>query len=858
MPIFRENIELAVDLLGRQCSVSLTSVRGGGRTWFCRKVHEKLELSGRRVYWLSGTWALRQTPFGAMGSEIAEIPPPTDFHRFAQSLARSSLDGQPPIVIIDDAHLLDSFSVALIENLRSRVEFSTLVSYPTSVKVLSDWPPPDRQIIEGWSDVGIQLSPLPFESVSELASHYLGGPVSTQLAGRLFAMGAGNPLITTDILRTARWANLLAFRQGVWLSPSENLWTPQLHRIAEAYLQELDVNQRELLLALAIAGPMPYGELTGRLGSDRLLELEQAGFITLLDGEEHGAPVVMATPGLLAEYLRRAASPVTQQRVSAMADELLMRPALDELPHQLIPTHQAALVEHFQDEGARQIATSYSRWRASPSSLSAASLIAALHSHYSKTDDILEFVQQLRADAPDDDVLLKCVMLEADLLAYRLGQADAAITSLEEAGRTNPALSKQTTAYALLVEAMTNKMPADYVTILEGLLPQEDGPDSTVALTVLSFLLAIDYRPQDALNALERVDRVLAREENDGEFPQLSALRLITRALALQELDKSEEALDFCIRSSEEARAKFDRTGMIASAYASMLSALSLADWSRVQTLLGEVVGILPGGLATTPYHAPLVRMAASAAAAGGQHSAARGLFAEVKRLPGPQGPLVGQHEEFFLTTERLLEDPEHARRYAAAALSRSGERYLERGYLHSAYVTFGASAFTLPSQRVLSRISEISALRSITAYEDLWQTARAVAERDWDELKSSLQGKEPTPHARQLVRLLHTALSIEQSGDAEQSVTSMLDGLIKEFGGSDTSPAPRLFGKNNFGLSAREKEVGLLTASLSNAEIAERLGISTRTVEKHISNALHKLGVTDRYHLYQTLRGSA
>jgi DNA-binding NarL/FixJ family response regulator len=52
----------------------------------------------------------------------------------------------------------------------------------------------------------------------------------------------------------------------------------------------------------------------------------------------------------------------------------------------------------------------------------------------------------------------------------------------------------------------------------------------------------------------------------------------------------------------------------------------------------------------------------------------------------------------------------------------------------------------------------------------------------------------------------------------------------------------------NPVGLTARQVEIlRLLASGLSNAEIAKRLVLSTRTVDHHVSAVLQKLGVRTR-----------
>ena len=62
------------------------------------------------------------------------------------------------------------------------------------------------------------------------------------------------------------------------------------------------------------------------------------------------------------------------------------------------------------------------------------------------------------------------------------------------------------------------------------------------------------------------------------------------------------------------------------------------------------------------------------------------------------------------------------------------------------------------------------------------------------------------------------------------------------------TPPAIDGLGSEATGLTARERQiVELATRGLTNAEIADQLVLSRRTVESHLYHAMMKLDVTDR-----------
>lgn len=127
----------------------------------------------------------------------------------------------------------------------------------------------------------------------------------------------------------------------------------------------------------------------------------------------------------------------------------------------------------------------------------------------------------------------------------------------------------------------------------------------------------------------------------------------------------------------------------------------------------------------------------------------------------------------------------------------------------------------------------------------------------------------EPTPVWRHMLRTVTAPVAFKAGLDAVEGWLREADAFFGDAGerhlqrrvrnelaaigvkvprtGSGSTP-PRL---EKFGLTAREVEVlRLLKRGCTNTEIADRLVISIRTVESHVSNMLQKTGAEDRHQL--------
>ena len=166
--------------------------------------------------WLAATRAAASIPFGA----VSHLLPPAErlgddrldtLRRTAELLAERSR-GRPLLLGVDDAHLLDDASAALVHQLAFRGIAVVVATVRTGE------PAPDP-VIALWKDGltrRLDLSALPPSATAELLERALGGPVDGVTKEEVLRITGGNPLYLRELVLGGLESGALRQVDKVW------------------------------------------------------------------------------------------------------------------------------------------------------------------------------------------------------------------------------------------------------------------------------------------------------------------------------------------------------------------------------------------------------------------------------------------------------------------------------------------------------------------------------------------------------------------------------------------------------------------------------------------------------------------
>ncbi|SCG67057.1 ATP-, maltotriose-and DNA-dependent transcriptional regulator MalT [Micromonospora halophytica] len=294
---------------------------GVGKSRLLREGVAALPPERYAIWYVAASTATAALPFGGLAQVLpAEQPEglsPAGVLRWAVEVLREQAAGRRIVLAIDDAHLLDPPSAALV-HLLARQENTTVLG---TLRNGEQIPLPIRAL---WTDDLVEhaeLAPLGPTETADLLAAILDGPVDAGSAERLFRLSAGNPLLLRELVLAASGGGELDRPYGVWRWTGRLELAPSLTDLIDTRIGRLESGVRAVVELVAFGEPLGL-HLLNQAADPADVELaEERGLITVAQ-DDRRFDVRLAHP-LYGEMMRRRCPVSRTRRLQARLAELL-------------------------------------------------------------------------------------------------------------------------------------------------------------------------------------------------------------------------------------------------------------------------------------------------------------------------------------------------------------------------------------------------------------------------------------------------------------------------------------------------------------------------------------------------------
>jgi DNA-binding CsgD family transcriptional regulator len=844
---------------GSAGGVVITGPAGVGKTRLALEVSRLAAARGCAVAWARATRSAASIPLGAFAPLLppAEVRLPGGVELLAR--ARHALAeraaGRRLVLCVDDGHLLDDASAALVHQLVAAGEtFATVTVRP-------DEPAPDA-LRALWKDelcAVLELRELPRDEVAGLLASGLGGPVDGRSVNAIWELTRGNALFLRELVRHGVDRGLLAEDGGVWRWRGKVEAGTRLAELVDLRIDGVGPDARGVLELVAVGGPLELGLIAP--ATPAALESLERGELVERGTDGRRRFVGLAHP-LHGEAVRARLTPTRLEAIHAqLADAVEARGA--RRGGDLLRLATWRLESGAPDDGALFVRAA-ARALAAPDPALAERLARAAVRAGAGFDAELALGRALAASgrgldaddvlaglggrARDDRERAAVAMARARNLFWALDRADDADAALQgaERGVSDDGLRHELTAQRVRLTAARGRPQAalDAAGPLLRDSAVHDRARTTAALGAAEALFTSGKTEEAA--ALAEAWLPVARRHRD-ELPHAEPVLLGMRAVALRLAGRLVEATTVSEHAYEALLAR--RSAAATAVEANMLGLIWLAR-GRVRTALRfcrESAALLRDGDAAGMLAFALAGVGQAAAQAG-EPDAARAAISEMERTPlGHKGfavELVLARAWSAAASGELSRALGLARDAAALARSRGQQAYAVRA-LHD-LCRLGDPAAAAPelaglADRVDGPFAATAAAHAAALVAGDGAALLATAERFADQGALLVAAE-----AAGAAAAAHRGTGRRASARAATARAGLW------LTSCEGARPPTMFAAPEAtGLTPREREIALLAAAGSSSrEIADRLVVSVRTVDNHLQNAYRKLGVTRRQDL--------
>jgi DNA-binding NarL/FixJ family response regulator len=839
--------------------VVIAGAAGVGKTRFASEVLHAAEQLGCGTAWATATQAAATIPFGAF-AHLLPVPTPgpagrLDLLRRAGAALRERAGGRRLVLAVDDAHLLDDSSAALVHQLASAatafVVLTVRTGGPTRDPILALWK-------DGLAEY-LELAPLAKAEVERLLAVVLEGPVDGATLLRLWETTRGNALFLRELVDEALERGTLADIGGLWRWTGRVAPGARLSELVQSRIGRLSGAERAALELVAAGEPVGISALE-QTTSPRLLEkLQRRGVLVALRSDRrhdlrlahplYGETLRAGAPGPRALAARLAE---TLAATGARRREDLLRLATWRLesghpgsPELLIAAAWRALAA-FDPVLAERLAIAAAEGGGGFDARYVHSLALRSQARFPEVEALLAKLQTMTADE-------KQVALVADARVANLfwgmgmeGEAEGVLLEAEDRVLDTDLCAELAAIRAAMI-AFTGRI-AEALAVARPIANRSAIAERARARAGLAIMTAL------ILTGGVEEARALIRELHEpalrlaDQLPFLPGQLLAAYTLVLTLAGFLDDAEVEATSGYEQALA--DRAVEASALWAMVLGRVLLARGAVVRAclllresaaLFAEVdpVGYLPLCLAF------LAQARAQAAdPAGAEQALAQ---AEAARRPGVR--IFDADLGLAAAWTAVAGGSLTAGRTRAAAVADTararGELAYEALALHD-LARLGDPATAAARLGALARqlgdgLAQLYAAHVVAMSAGDGDALDLAADR-FDELGARLLAAEAYAQASAAHRSHGHPQRAERSAGRSRMIAEQCSGAA--------TPPLALAGRAAE-LTPREREVAALAATgLTNREIAARLVVSVRTVEHHLEHAYDKLGLDNRAEL--------
>ncbi|GIH67927.1 helix-turn-helix transcriptional regulator [Sphaerimonospora thailandensis] len=836
---------------------------GVGRTRLAKEAVARLAAAGHPTAWATGTRAAGVIPLGA----LLHLAPPGDvavpvtehvtgrvFGRIAERFGVPT--GKRPVLVVDDTHLLDSASAALVYHLAVHTRTFVLLT----VRQGQTAPDVMTALWKEWVVRRLELRPLSDGDVDTLLERGLGGPLDAVTRRTFRRLSAGNPLVLRELVQSGLEGSVLRRVDSLWHLGGQLRITGRFGDLVEAQMQVDDPAVLAVLEVLACTEPLGQPLLEDITGHSAVVRAERQGLVVVEpSGARHQTRFTIPAYGevIRARMPRARARAIWGRLARALAtspcrraDDALelavwrLRAGLgSSAPELLAAARRAAERSELKVAERLAVASRDTSGGAASGGADANLTLAEVLVSQGRYGDAAG-VLPAPEECDDEERADRRAMLR-ETIEYWQHRA-----SPDQGQPTGGGAAEAVRTWTILLEGQVARSLAAGKTLLARPYPRLPVRATVLAATAVVFAAGL----VGDVDLVERAsaDGLEIASAHRAALPWAQAQVGGVRCLALLlggALTTAAEAVAAAYGEAVETQ-----TAPLVGMWAAVRGIVAKAQ-GRVelaQQALREAIVLLDGHDPLRLRRVYLAELAGTHAMAGDAVQADAWL-SRMDSCPAPPGvlfdPWIERNRAWAAAAALDLSGAATRAVMAAKAAREAGAPMIEALALFDA-ARFGAA------KEVCGRLRRLAGDIATPATAAFAAVATALAADDAHRLVEAARTLHrighplPAAEAAAAAYRLHAAAGRRT---AAQKALVFAREALAECGGART-PLTDLTG-SEASLTPRELQVAQLTAAgLSGRAVADRLGLSLRTVNNHLGRVYAKLGVSGRHVLAQVL----